>query len=121
MSRLLKIRPRYEHVPRPSAGTSQAFDRDSGLVYTEVIASGGPMTADWVWKTIGSTREAATFRSLGPGCASLENMAIRCALKNILSISVESLETLPWELGERLWQRILAGYVDWTSCLHYRC
>lgn len=66
------------------------------------------MTADWVWKTIGSTREVANFRSLGPGCSSLENIAIRCALKNILSITVESLETLPWGLGEKIWQRILA-------------
>lgn len=108
MSRLLKIRPRYDYVPRPGAHSSKAYDRDSGLVYNEVIAPGGPMTADWVWKTIGSTREAATFRSLGPGCSSLENMAIRCALKNILSITVESLETLPWELGRKLWQRIHA-------------
>ena len=67
------------------------------------------MTADWVWKTIGSTREAASFRSIGPGCASLENMAIRSALSNILSITVESLETLPWDLAAKLWQRILAS------------
>ncbi|MCJ1224155.1 hypothetical protein MMC12_000799 [Toensbergia leucococca] len=108
MSRLLKIRHNVAHVQRHDQQKARAFDQDSGQVYTEVLRHSGPMTSDWVRKTIGSTREVDSFRSRGPGCSSLVNMAIRNALTNILSITPESLREMPWEIGKRLWERILA-------------
>lgn len=68
------------------------------------------MTADWVWKTKGSPREAVNFRSRGPGCSSLVNMAIRSVLYNSYSITPESLEGVPWELASVLWQQIVTSY-----------
>jgi len=83
---------------------------ESGQVFTEVTCRGGPMTADWVWKTKGSLREAGRFRSLGPGCSSLFNMAIRSTLRNSFNITTESLKEVPWEVAGPLWQRLMASY-----------
>lgn len=68
------------------------------------------MTLDWVWKAQGSSREAARFRSLGPGCSSLVNMAIRSALIHSININAESLEGLPWEVAKLLWESLVASY-----------
>lgn len=82
---------------------------ESGQVFTEVSRPGGPMTLDWVWKTQGSSREAARFRSSGPGCASLINMTIRSALIHSINITAESLEGLPWEVANLLWESLVAS------------
>ena len=76
------------------------------------------MTLDWVWKTRGSSRDAARFRSPGPGCASLVNMAIRSALIHSINITAESFEGLPWEVAKLLWESLVASYafiltLDW--------
>ena len=68
------------------------------------------MTLDWVWKTQGSSRDAARFRSLGPGCSSLVNMAIRSALIHSFHVSAECLEGVPWEVGKLLWESLVASY-----------
>ena len=70
------------------------------------------MTLDWVWKTQGSSREAARIRSSDPGCPSLVNMAIRSALSQSFNISAESLEGLPWEVANLLWERLVALYAQ---------
>lgn len=85
---------------------------DSGQVFTEVTCKGSPMIADWVWKTKGSSREAGRFRSIGPGCASLVNMAIRKVLKHSYDITPDSLRGLPWSIGKVLWQSVVASYVE---------
>ena len=83
---------------------------ESGQVFTEISCPGGPMTLDWVWKTQGSSRGAACVRSLGPGCSSLVNMAIRSALTHSFNITAESLEGLPWEVANLLWERLVSSY-----------
>lgn len=83
---------------------------ESGQVFTEVSRPGGPMTLNWLWKTQGSSREAVRFRSPGPGCASLINMAIRSALVHSINITTESLENLPWEVAKLLWESLVASY-----------
>ncbi len=70
------------------------------------------MTSQWVWKTIGSSREAGCFRSLGPGCASLANMAIRSALANFMTLTIESLEGVPWAIGKKIWDGIKTSYIE---------
>lgn len=85
---------------------------ESGQVFTEVSCPGAPMTLDWVWKTQGSSREVARFRSSGPGCSSLVNMAIRTALTHSFNITAESLEGLPWEVANLLWKRLVASYAQ---------
>lgn len=106
MSRLLKISSRSTFNPGHEQST-QLFNQESGQVYTETISSGGPMTADWVWKTIGSPTDARNFRFCGPGCASLSNMAIRTAVANNISITSETLAEVPWSIGKLLWRRIV--------------
>lgn len=69
------------------------------------------MTSEWVWKTLGSSQESGRFRSLGPGCASLSNMAIRSVMVNIMSVTVENLQGVPWHVGKKLWDRIRKWYV----------
>ena len=83
---------------------------ESGQVFNEVSCPGGPMTLDWVWKTKGSSGEAAHFRSSGPGCSSLVDMAIRSAMTNSFNITAESLQGLPWEVAHLLWERLVALY-----------
>ncbi|KAL9635340.1 MAG: hypothetical protein Q9164_003521 [Protoblastenia rupestris] len=85
---------------------------DSGQVYTETTCASGPMPADWVWKTRGSTSEHSRYRSRGRGCSCLFNMAIRSVLTNSYTLAAESLEGLPWELGRKLWQRIVRSQLD---------
>lgn len=69
------------------------------------------MTSEWVWKTLGSSQESGRFRSLGPGCASLLNMAIRSVMVNMMSVTVENLQGVPWHVGKKLWNRIQKWYV----------
>ncbi|KAL9127182.1 MAG: hypothetical protein Q9217_003890 [Psora testacea] len=85
---------------------------ESGQVYTETICAGGPMTADWLWKTTGSTRKQGRYRSQGPGCSPLSNMTIRSVLKNSYMLTSQSLEGLPWKLGRLLWQRLVQSQLD---------
>ena len=73
------------------------------------------MTAEWQWKTLGSIYEVTTFRKLGSGSASLTNIAIRSVVANISSLTPETLNDVPWEIGKQIWQRLLAWYV----CLPY--
>lgn len=70
------------------------------------------MTSEWVWKTLGSSQESGRFRSLGPGCASLSNMAIRSVMVNMMSVTVENLQGVPWHVGKKLWDRIRKWYVQ---------
>lgn len=105
MSGHLKQRPRLQ---REIPSSKKTFDEESGLVYSQTSCKAGPMTADWVWKTTGSTREHRDFRSSGPGCSSLKNMAIRGVLLHSFSLTSEGLKALTWSIGQTLWQRILA-------------
>ena len=105
LSRLLHV-SRIYHEPKKAP----IKHNDSGQVFTEVSSPGGPMTADWAWKTIGSSREARSFRSLGSGCSSLVNMAIRCALLYSYDITAESLVGVPWEVACQVWQRLIDSY-----------
>lgn len=111
MSKLLKITSRPKTATDHHRST-KAFDQESGQVYTETSTRECSMTADWAWKTIGSSRDARRFRSRGPGCSSLTNMAIRSALVNSLSITPENLKTVPWQVGKSLWKRIVTSYVE---------
>ena len=106
MARLRIKRPKQPS--RLEASKNQTFDWESGLQYTEVLCKAGPMRADWVWKTLGSTSDLALFRSQGLGCSSLQNMAIRSAAMNVVSLTAESLEDVPWQVGKLLWHRIIA-------------
>ena len=67
------------------------------------------MTLDWLRKTQGSSRKAARSRSLGLGCSSLIDMAIRSTLGHSSKISAESLEGVPWEVAGLLWERLIAS------------
>lgn len=107
MSRRLKIRPSHEYIALDSKKNSKIkFDVDSGQVYTEVTCRAGPMSADWVWKTQESTKGARRFRSIGPGCASLENMAIRSVVANSSSLTAEVMQDIPWLIAQKIWFRI---------------
>lgn len=70
------------------------------------------MTLDWVWKTQGSSREAARLRSSGSGCSPLGNMPIRSALGHSFNITAESLKGLPWEVASVLWESLVASYAQ---------
>lgn len=110
----MALKTNYKHSQkfnRPSLSERGTTGYDeSGQVFTETKCYGGPMTADWFWKTKGSSRNARRFRSRGPGCSSLVDVAIRSVLDNSYSITPESLEGVPWELASVLWQRIVASY-----------
>lgn len=108
MSSLLRLDHRRSYAPRHSGKT---FTQESGQVYVETLQRGGPMTSEWVWKTLGSSQESGRFRSLGPGCASLLNMAIRSVMVNMMSVTVENLQGVPWHVGKKLWDRIRKWYV----------
>lgn len=68
------------------------------------------MMAAWPRKARGSSRAAASFRSLGPECSTLANMAIRCVLTHSSNLTAESLDGLPWEVAGRVWQKLVNSY-----------
>ena len=70
------------------------------------------MTAEWAWKTTGSSKEYEDYRYHGPGCSSLKDMAIRVALVNALSITPEVLAEIPCQVTEQLWKQMVASYVN---------
>ena len=104
----VKGKPRYDVIPRSQRSKHSTFDRDSGLVYTEVTYRASPVRADWEWKTWGMTTEIAMYRSPGPGCSTLRNMAIRKACLNVTDLTPESFEGLDWQIGRQLWSKIVA-------------
>ena len=107
MSRRLKIRPSHEYIASDSNKHSKRkFDVDSGQVYSELTCRMRPMSADWVRETQGSTKGVRRFRSIGPGCASLENMAIRSVVANSSSLTPESMQDIPWLIAQKIWLRI---------------
>ena len=110
MSRILKITPRFRYTPIPTKPI-RGYIEESGLCYTEVTCNGGSMTADWSWKTVGSSREYEHYSSTGPGCSSLKDMAIRVAILNAFNITPEALAEVPWELAKQLWNKMVASYV----------
>ena len=106
MTRLLKIRKRqlsgYNGNGRPK---DTKFDSNSGLAYAETVQSAGPMRADWIWQSRGLEDEAQMYRK-AVGTSSLRETAIRCACTNVASLTAESLETVPSQIGIDLWIRI---------------
>lgn len=113
--------PRPYHQSQWRTTSTESFDPDSGLVFTEISCKGTPMTADWMWKTTGSTRAHGRFRSIGPGCDSLFNMALRSASLNSFSITAENLEILPWGIGQKLWECIRSRYYEARECIQWIC
>ena len=118
MSRILRIKAHDKFSSSPN-NSKNVFDRHAGLQYSEVICHTGPMRADWVWKTLGSSRQLKVFRSIGPGCSSMMSTAIRTVLTNLTSLTPESLETVPWLVGQMLWERICAQYGLVSSEVQY--
>ncbi len=107
MSKRLKIRPSHEYIASDSRKhAKRKFDVDTGQVYTEVTCRVGPMAAHWVRKTRGSTNGARRFRSIGPGCASLEDMAIHSVVANSSSLTAEAMQEIPWFIAQKIWLRI---------------
>ncbi|MCJ1471622.1 hypothetical protein MMC13_000262 [Lambiella insularis] len=109
---LLRVKDRSIRASREERSKLHTFDEKSGLQYTETVLRAAPMRADWVWKTRGSTEEVALFRSPGPGCSTLRNMAIRKACLHVVSLTSDSLVGLDWQVGKGLWERIVAMELD---------
>lgn len=61
------------------------------------------MSTPWVQETIGCTNDARRFRSIGPGCASLEDMAIRSVVANSSSLTAEAMQEIPWLIAQKIW------------------
>ena len=81
------------------------FDHDSGLAYAETIQRGVPMRAEWIWQSRGLEGEAEMYRK-AVGAPSLRDTAIRCVCTNTTSLTAQSLETVPWQVGADLWAQI---------------
>ncbi|MCJ1481892.1 hypothetical protein MMC06_002052 [Schaereria dolodes] len=93
------------------------FDPATGLIYSEIICDTSPMSAAWVWATRGMLSDIVTFRSPGPGCATMQEMAIRRIIMHASSLVVESLDAVPWQVAKKLWQMILRQLVfSFVSC-----
>lgn len=69
------------------------------------------MVSEWPRKTRGSSRAAASFKSLGSGCSTLVDMAIQCVLTHSSNLTAESLDGLPWEIAGLVWQKLVNSYV----------
>lgn len=109
---VLRIKERGYRVLREERSKLHTFDQKSGLQYTETVLRAAPMRADWVWKARGCTTEIALFRASGPGCSTLQDMAIRKACLHVVSITPDSLVGLDWQVGKGLWERIVALLVS---------
>lgn len=88
-----------------------SYDTDSGLVYSEFEVSGRGSRGNWIsdYRTpsIVRTRLCA---STGTGVRSLAQMALAKLGIESRSLTVETLQMLPWSIGERIWQQIVEEY-----------
>ena len=89
-----------------------SYDKDSGQVYTETVCKAGPMTADWIWGTRGSTHKYKHYKSRGLGCSPLIQMTIRSFLLHSSTLTSSSLEGLPWELASILWSSLVEARLE---------
>ncbi|KAF1988239.1 hypothetical protein K402DRAFT_31636 [Aulographum hederae CBS 113979] len=62
--------------------------------------------------TRGSTKEFRRHKNQGIGADSLENMAIHSVLYNLPELTVESLATTPWRIGEKVWNKLSKAQLD---------
>ena len=72
------------------------FNPDSGLVYSEVVYRVTPNQSNWIYKARGSSKEIEEYRSPGPGCSSLLDMALR---KACVSVSYMDADTFDGDDG----------------------
>jgi len=71
----------------------------------------GLVRPGWEWKARGRTKDIALYKSPGPGCSTLLDMAIRTACLNINDMTAETLRGVEWQIGKQLWKKLVAKYV----------
>lgn len=90
---------------------NRRYDRDLGVAYHEVVHRSGKMTADWVYRSRGNPLTFKFGTSRATGCFTLQDMALRSICKNVLSLTAECLENVPYHLGRMIWDKIRSLYV----------
>lgn len=93
------------------------FNLESGLVYSEVVYRVTPNQSNWIYKARGSSRDIEKYRSPGPGCSSLLDMALRKACASVSYMDAETFEGIDWQIAQQLWKIIVAQYVG-SNLLH---
>ena len=85
---------------------NEAFDPDSGQVYTETIVPARRNNASWVWSTLGRPEDVRTHQHPQAGVPRLVDVATCTLVANINMLTPESFEGVPWSVAERIWQRV---------------
>jgi len=112
-------RPLASIQHEPYRNTS--YDAESGLVYNEVEVPSGIPHSNWIndYRTPKLVRVKQRAHK-GTGARSLAHMAlIRLGLES-QNLTIEVLTSLPWSIGEQIWQQITEKLVvspfDKRSC-----
>lgn len=84
----------------------------SGQVFTENIVAARDPIWDWPLKTRGSATSLSYFRSPGPGCSSLLDIAIRACLVRSTWLTPALVGSLPWNLACKLWNELIKNELD---------
>lgn len=90
---------------------SYAYDRESGLVFSESKVSVSKRQAhDW----IGEPRSHVSTRTFhhvdGEGAGSLQDMTVRCVARNVRSLTADHFYEVPWPTAKKIWHNILRRY-----------
>ncbi|KAL2355990.1 hypothetical protein BJ546DRAFT_1059418 [Cryomyces antarcticus] len=96
---------------RPSDFTSPhrpcKVDTASGQVFTETICRVNPVV-NWASRATGRTPTSPGRGCTGP--TSLERIALRTITRQLSNIDAQSLSTVPWIIGAKIWkQTVLSG------------
>ena len=98
-------------IPKETRTEVTSYD-SSGQVYTEVTVRALDPLWDWPSKTRGSPSSLFYHENPGPGVSSLIDITIRSLLASSPHITPAIVRSLPCQLAERIWSRIVGSELD---------
>lgn len=85
----------------------EAFNPQSGQVFSETYSVMHSMAPSWVTATTGSVSDLVNFRNFeSVGAACLEQIALRSVLLQLDNLDHQTLACVPWVIGKKIWAHV---------------
>ena len=69
------------------------------------------METNWIWRTVGTTKDYMPHVTEGTGCRSLRRLAYRALMVHSRDLTVEGLRNIPEAMAKELWAGTRRAYV----------
>ena len=110
----------WRTINAASQQPSYAYDRESGLVFSESKVSVSKRQAhDWIGEPRSHAGPRIPYQINGDGAGSLQDMTARSAARNVRSLTADHLYDVPWPTAKKIWQNILRRYVSSSDPLNH--